>query len=133
VRADFEAAFDIEAFGVYGAALELGDASARVADEMMVMGFGEFVARTVAEVEPSDGSDLGEKVEGAIHGDEADVRAFRVDLIEALVLFGGEGFEDRNPLRSGFVTPPLHLPYDRGYSQCRPSRMKNLCKRLNGS
>src|SRR5918997_1409581 len=109
VGADFEVQA-IQASGIEGALLELGDGAARLTDQVVMMVLGQLVARAISEVQPPHRPDLREKVERAVDGHQPHPRTAAPDLLHALVLLRSQRPQYRKPLRRRPVTAPPKLP-----------------------
>src|SRR5215211_815812 len=84
--------------------LELGDAAAGLTDQVVVMVFGQLVARAVPEIQPPHHPDAREKVEGPVDRHQPHLGTAGPDLLQTLVLLRRKRPEYRDPLRRRLVS-----------------------------
>src|ERR687894_865532 len=99
--------------------VELGHSAAGLADEVVVVVLGQFVARAVPEVEPAHQSQLREEVQRPVHCYQPYPGAARADPLEVLVLLRPDRLQDRHPLGRRLEPPtPNHPDYPLKLQSC---------------
>src|SRR5215211_3091320 len=84
--------------------LELGDAAAGLADQVVMMVLGQLVARTVPEIQPPHHPDAREKIERPVDRHQTYLGTASTDLLQTLVLLRRKRSQYRQPLRRRLVS-----------------------------